>query len=41
MLESLSERLEGALKVLKGENKLTEINVAASIKEIRRALVDA
>lgn len=41
MFESLSDRLEGALKVLTGENKLTEINIAQSIKEIRRALVGA
>jgi len=41
MFESLSDRLEGALKVLTGENKLTEINIAQSIKEIRRALVSA
>ncbi|HMQ49339.1 MAG TPA: signal recognition particle protein [Saprospiraceae bacterium] len=41
MFESLSERLEGAFKTLKGENKLTEINIAESVKEIRRALVAA
>lgn len=41
MFESLSDRLEGAFKVLTGENKLTEINIAQSIKEIRRALVSA
>ncbi len=41
MFDSLSERLEGAFKVLKGENKLTELNIAESIKEIRRALVAA
>jgi signal recognition particle subunit SRP54 len=41
MFESLSEKLEGAFKVIKGEAKLTEINVAQSIKDIRRALVDA
>lgn len=41
MFESLSDRLEGALKTLTGENKLTEINIAQSIKEIRRALVAA
>lgn len=41
MFESLSEKLDGALKVLKGDAKLTEINIAQSIKEIRRALVDA
>jgi signal recognition particle subunit SRP54 len=41
MFENLSEKLDGALKVLKGDGKLTEINIAQSIKEIRRALVDA
>ncbi|HPK10190.1 MAG: signal recognition particle protein [Saprospiraceae bacterium] len=41
MFESLSEKLDGAFKVLSGNAKLTEINVATSIKEIRRALVAA
>ena len=41
MFDSLSDRLEGAFKVLRGENKLTELNIAQSIKEIRRALVAA
>ena len=41
MFESLSERLDSAFKNLKGEAKITELNVAATIKEIRRALVDA
>ncbi|GJM32653.1 MAG: signal recognition particle protein [Saprospiraceae bacterium] len=41
MFDSLSERLEGAFKTLKGESKITEINIATSIKEIRRALVAA
>ena len=41
MFESIQERLDGAFKVLKGQNKLTELNVAQSIKEIRRALVEA
>jgi len=41
MFDSLSERLDGAFKNLKGEGKLTEINIATSIKEIRRALVSA
>src|SRR5579862_3900096 len=41
MFESLQERLEGAFKTLKGHAKLTELNVAETIKEIRRALVDA
>lgn len=41
MFQSLSDRLDGAFKTLTGDNKLTEINVAQSIKEIRRALVAA
>ncbi|MBX2926647.1 MAG: signal recognition particle protein [Saprospiraceae bacterium] len=41
MFDNLSDRLESAFKTLKGEHKLTELNVAESIKEIRRALVDA
>jgi len=41
MFDNLSERLEGAFKTLKGDGRLTEINVAQSIKEIRRALVAA
>lgn len=41
MFESLSDRLESAFKTLKGEGKITELNVAATVKEIRRALVDA
>ncbi|MEZ4980180.1 MAG: signal recognition particle protein [Saprospiraceae bacterium] len=41
MFESLNERLEGAFKVLTGDNKLTELNIAESVKEIRRALVGA
>lgn len=41
MFESLSERLEGAFKTLKGEGKISDINIAATVKEIRRALVDA
>ena len=41
MFENLSERLEGAFKSLKGEAKITELNVAESVKEIRRALVAA
>ncbi|HWB64458.1 MAG TPA: signal recognition particle receptor subunit alpha, partial [Chitinophagales bacterium] len=41
MFESLQERLEGAFKTLKGQHKLTELNVAETVKEIRRALVDA
>ena len=41
MFESLSDRLEGAFKVLSGSHKITELNVAESIKEVRRALVGA
>lgn len=41
MFENLSERLESAFKSLKGEGRINEINVASTIKEIRRALVDA
>jgi signal recognition particle subunit SRP54 len=41
MFESLSDRLDSAFKVLRGNNKITELNVAESIKEIRRALVGA
>jgi len=41
MFQSLSDRLDGAFKTLTGENKLTEINIAQSLKEIRRALVAA
>lgn len=41
MFESLNDRLESAFKNLAGEGKLTEINIAQSIKEIRRALVAA
>jgi signal recognition particle subunit SRP54 len=41
MFESLSDRLDGAFKILSGNNRITELNVAESIKEIRRALVGA
>lgn len=41
MFNNLTDRLEGAFKLLKGEGKITEINVATTVKEIRRALVDA
>lgn len=41
MFDSLTDRLENAFKVFTGDNKLTELNVAQSIKEIRRALVAA
>lgn len=41
MFEKLSERLESAFKQIKGEGRITELNIAATVKEIRRALVDA
>jgi signal recognition particle subunit SRP54 len=41
MFENLSERLDSAFKQLKGEGRISDINVATTIKEIRRALVDA
>lgn len=41
MFESLSEKLDFAFKSLKGDTKLTELNIANSVKEIRRALVAA
>lgn len=41
MFENLSDKLERAFKVLKGQGKITEINVAESLKEVRKALLDA
>lgn len=41
MFDNLSERLDSAFKQLKGEGRISEINVASTLKEIRRALVDA
>ena len=41
MFENLSERLEGAFSALKGNHKITELNIADSVKQIRRALVEA
>jgi len=41
MFESLSDKLDSAFKNLKGQGRITELNVASTIKEIRRALVDA
>lgn len=41
MFESLSEKLEQSFKMIKGEGKLTEINVVEALKEVRRALLDA
>ena len=39
MFENLSNKLDRAFKVLKGQGRITEINVASTIKEIRRALI--
>lgn len=41
MFENLSDRLERSFKILKGEGKITEVNVAETLKEIRRSLLDA
>ncbi|ADQ79376.1 signal recognition particle subunit FFH/SRP54 (srp54) [Paludibacter propionicigenes WB4] len=41
MFESLSERLERSFKILKGEGKISEINVAETLKDVRKALLDA
>jgi len=41
MFENLSDRLERSFKILKGEGKITDINVAETLKDIRRALLDA
>lgn len=41
MFENLSERLERSFKILKGEGKITEINVAETLKDVRRALTEA
>ncbi len=41
MIEILSDRLERSFKILKGEGKITEINVAETLKDVRRALLDA
>ncbi len=41
MFENLSEKLERSFKILKGQGKITEINVAETLKEVRRALLDA
>ena len=41
MFESLSERLESAFKQIKGEGRINELNIANTVKDIRRALVDA
>ena len=41
MFDNLSERLERSFKILKGEGKITEINVAETLKDVRKALLDA
>ncbi|MGB8489445.1 MAG: signal recognition particle receptor subunit alpha, partial [Bacteroidales bacterium] len=41
MFDSLSDRLEKSFKMLKGQGRITEINVAETLKEVRRALLDA
>jgi signal recognition particle subunit SRP54 len=41
MFENLSEKLDSAFKQLKGQGRITELNIAATVKEIRRALIDA
>lgn len=41
MFENLSERLDSAFKQIKGEGRITELNIAATVKEIRKALIDA
>ena len=41
MFESLSEKLDGALKSVTGQGRITELNVAQTMREIRRALLDA
>src|SRR5450432_3755446 len=41
MFDNLTEKLESAFKQIKGEGRITELNIAATVKDIRRALVDA
>src|SRR4030095_15646177 len=41
MFENLSDKLERAFKIIKGQGKITEINIAESLKEVRKALLDA
>ena len=41
MFENLTDRLERSFKLLKGQGTITEINVAETLKEVRRALLDA
>ena len=40
MFENLTDKLERSFKILKGEGRITEINIAETLKEIRRALID-
>src|ERR1700754_4893673 len=41
MFDNLSDKLDKAFKILKGQGKITEINVAETLKEVRKALLDA
>ena len=41
MFNNLSERLERSFKILKGEGRISEINIAETMKDVRRALLDA
>ena len=41
MFENLSSKLNSAMRTLKGNGRITDVNVAATVKEIRRALMDA
>lgn len=41
MFKNLSDRLERSFKILKGEGRITEINIAETLKDVRRALLDA
>jgi len=41
MFENLTERLERSFKLIKGEGRITEINIAETLKDVRRALIDA
>jgi hypothetical protein len=41
MFENLSDKLESAFKQIKGEGRINELNIANTVKDIRRALVDA
>lgn len=41
MFESLQDKLNGAFRTLKGKGRITDVNIASTVKEIRRALMDA